>query len=67
MTVSLVKSVFVPQKGIRSPLGLATSADSSADVGAAQDLGFLALYCSAVAAAAMSCWVQVTSLPGRCF
>lgn len=43
---SLVKSVlhsvvFVPQKGVSSPLGLATSAGSSADLGAAQDLGFL--------------------------
>lgn len=43
---SLVKSVlhsvvFVPQKGVSSPLCLATSAGSSADLGAAQDLGFL--------------------------
>lgn len=45
---SLVKSalhsvVFVPQKGISSPLGLATFAGSSADLGADQDLGFIAL------------------------
>lgn len=52
----LVKSAlhsltFVPGKGVSSPLGLATSAGSSADLGAAQDLEVLALYCFGVAAA----------------
>lgn len=60
-------TVFVPQKGVNSPLGLATSAGSSAALGAAQDLGFLAFYCSGVAAAVMSHWVHVTLSPGRCF
>ena len=48
MIASQVKSalhsvVFVPQKGISSPLGLATFAGSSADLGTDQDLGFIAL------------------------